>query len=255
MCLLRLYVLVLAAYNARGYYYESGAPPSWYYDDSSSSDSDEDIYIIDIPFEGTFKFINEPKTWREASQYCRNDDGRIARITSQHMQDTVVDFIATMNSEPLGYWIDGRDKGTEGVWTYRDGTPMSYTAWAPYSPDGTGDCLVMSMEHSYKWTDETCSDKVFYVLCRYEGRGPTSCTNTIENNVDRKGSDINNGRYNVVGSQAECCQQCRSDPECLAWTFDKRPESYGQCWLKNEIPPQTRSFCCDSGTFVERIDK
>ena len=81
-----------------------------------------------------------------------------------------------------------------------------------------------------------------------------SCSD-IEYNVDRKGSDIFNGKYNVVNNQDECCQQCRNNPDCLSWTFDKRPQSYGQCWLKDEIPPQTRSFCCDSGALEERIDR
>ena len=34
------------------------------------------------------------------------------------------------------FWIGASDEMTEGTWLWRDGSPVSWTYWAPPNPDG-----------------------------------------------------------------------------------------------------------------------
>jgi hypothetical protein len=72
---------------------------------------------------------------------------------------------------------------------------------------------------------------------------------TLENNIDRPGSDYNN--FNMRANNPELCKQaCFADTRCKAWTFVKPNTIQGpkpRCWLKNAVPNAVNNNCCVSG--------
>ncbi|XP_070532660.1 C-type mannose receptor 2-like [Ptychodera flava] len=232
------------------------ADNSWL-ESSSSGQEEEDSYLS---LDGIlYEFVREGFAWKQASKNCYANGGRLARVTSSRIQDALVNAINSMDTPGNGYWIDGNDRFSEGTWVHEDKTPLEFTAWGADEPNNGAekkideDCLMMLWWHNYRWSDHKCDDvELFSSICEYDNPSKSTCL--VESNIDRKGSDLNNGRYNVVDSPEACCQSCKEDSRCLAWTFDKRTDSYGQCWLKHEIPPQTYSFCCDSGYMEERLE-
>ncbi|CAD7701836.1 unnamed protein product [Ostreobium quekettii] len=77
---------------------------------------------------------------------------------------------------------------------------------------------------------------------------------SFEHDIDFRGSDINDGRLNVVGSAQECCDECAHDYRCDSWTYVKLPSALGkgrkvgECWLKTGYRPGAlRHGCCISG--------
>ncbi|XP_077990516.1 aggrecan core protein-like isoform X2 [Glandiceps talaboti] len=248
-CVLTIIVLTVKADN------------SWY---SSSSEveveeptENEHLYYNGVHYE----FVHETKTWIDAKRHCRQDDGHLAQIKDSETNDAIVAFILSMSIPGRGYWIDARDKSKEGAWVYSNKLPLTFTAWGPDEPNSGGfndngideDCAMLLWYHNYQWNDQNCKDN-FNFICQYAPQPePAADVCTMERNIDRKGSDLNNGLYNVVENPEACCQSCHESSDCLSWTFDKRSDSYGQCWLKTEVPPQTYSFCCDSGYIEGRL--
>jgi hypothetical protein len=69
--------------------------------------------------------------------------------------------------------------------------------------------------------------------------------------IDLFGSDLRS--FTGPHATPEACQSaCRAEGQCLAWTYERpgAETSDARCWLKNRLPPQTRSACCISG--IER---
>ncbi|CAD7701832.1 unnamed protein product [Ostreobium quekettii] len=82
--------------------------------------------------------------------------------------------------------------------------------------------------------------------------GASGCSTDF--NVDYRGSDINNGGSNIVGSAQECCDKCEATTGCESWTYVKSPgtlgtgRKVGECWLKRGYKPGYTSHpCCTSG--------
>ena len=67
--------------------------------------------------------------------------GMLASIKSKEAND----FIIRLSSGKC-LWLGGSDQIEEGVWLWRDGSPVSFTYWAPREPDdwkGREDWLVI----------------------------------------------------------------------------------------------------------------
>ncbi|MBL8323400.1 MAG: PAN domain-containing protein [Rubrivivax sp.] len=68
----------------------------------------------------------------------------------------------------------------------------------------------------------------------------------IERSTNRPGGDY---RGFVPATEAQCQSTCASEAQCRAWTW-VAPGIQGpqaRCWLKNVVPPPSRSDCCSSG--------
>jgi hypothetical protein len=72
---------------------------------------------------------------------------------------------------------------------------------------------------------------------------------TVEYGKDRVGSDITNFSLPANGSPENCQGACEATASCVAWTFVRAgwQGPAPRCWVKNQVPPQTDSFCCVSG--------
>merc|ERR1719234_1849830 len=84
------------------------------------------------------------KNWTDAEDFCQNEGGHLASVTSNGTKDFVLEG---MNRKGLKTtWIGGNDIEEEGVWKWTDCTQWGFTFWSPTEPNsGHGerdqDCL------------------------------------------------------------------------------------------------------------------
>lgn len=71
---------------------------------------------------------------------------------------------------------------------------------------------------------------------------------TVEENVDRYGSDYHNFTMRLPDYRY-CQSACVADRACVAWTFVREGVQgpAARCWLKNQVPATRASDCCTSG--------
>ncbi|XP_077993943.1 uncharacterized protein LOC144447737 [Glandiceps talaboti] len=170
--------------------------------------------------------------------------------------------------DPIGQDYRGTVSST------RDG--VACQAWSDQYPHEHDYGSLVDGEHNYcrnpdgdengAWCFQLSVDRPFGYCdigqpAEYCQAAPQTCS--YEANMDRLGSDIY-GVPEKVNSREECCSLCWSDPQCIAWTFEKNQgPRYGNCWLKDTIPVAVESDCCDSGiqenpkacTVRENIDR
>lgn len=66
-----------------------------------------------------------------------------------------------------GYWIGIHDSITEGTWQKIDGSPVTFTAWAPGRPNGGGgqNCAIIDNGLGGGWNDRACWERHGFI-CR-----------------------------------------------------------------------------------------
>ncbi|XP_071842300.1 C-type lectin 1-like [Apostichopus japonicus] len=118
-------------------------------------------------------WISDDKvTWTEAVDRCRNlsNNGHLVHIDNEEENDEVKAF----REQTLGgfnwIWIGIHDSEKEGVWTYEDGSNLTYVNWGYGEPNsGNGyvdeDCAVMSKGGDY--IDANCEIWKLHFCCEY----------------------------------------------------------------------------------------
>ena len=96
-------------------------------------------------------------TWTQARDLAASLGGHLVVINDA----TENQFIASRYAQPLGeaLWIGLSDYLEEGNFTWVDGTPLAFTAWAPGEPNAAGpeDCVEGSfMGTTFMWNDNFC---------------------------------------------------------------------------------------------------
>eukprot|EP00842_Homolaphlyctis_polyrhiza_P007030 jgi/Hompol1/916/HPOL_001050-RA len=68
----------------------------------------------------------------------------------------------------------------------------------------------------------------------------------FDSGIDRVGGDM---MYASAESGGQCLSLCKSEPNCIAWSFDIPAKT---CWLKGSMPPKTRASTVVSGVIPGR---
>ena len=68
-----------------------------------------------------------PRKWTEAQSQCKSQGKQLAKINSAWEQDQI-DTIMDNTDEA---WLGGSDTEDEGSWKWTDGSPISFSKWAP----------------------------------------------------------------------------------------------------------------------------
>ncbi|XP_068746586.1 uncharacterized protein [Montipora capricornis] len=124
-------------------------------------------------------------TWANASIVCRSQYANLAEVKTQ--EENV--YIQRRHNGAKA-WIGLNDIATEGLFTWVDGTPSTFTFWAQNQPnDFNGeDCVhTLGVNSGYKWNDVDCSSCHQYTCkkdtdeCRfpYVCDPHSDCTNYI----------------------------------------------------------------------------
>ena len=99
-------------------------------------------------------------SWIAATTACLQDGQQLAQPLTNLEALTLADVAS---GEEV--WVDISTVSTPGVWSDRDGQPVTFLPWAIGWPDGSGDCVRMSFEAELR--DTTCVAGYAYVCeCR-----------------------------------------------------------------------------------------
>jgi hypothetical protein len=105
-----------------------------------------------------------PRTFGEAAAFCAADGARLVKIQSLNENRAIAQRIALITGTigtSTAHYIGLSDRKTEGVFLWRDGSPLTYENWKANDPSGSSnacsneDCVAMFA--SGGWGDVCCS--------------------------------------------------------------------------------------------------
>ena len=102
-------------------------------------------------------------TWLDAKQYCENNSGYLATLTSKQENDFVYNNLV-INSSNKNIWLGATDEDQEGIWRWITDESWNYTNWAetpiqqPDNFDNQQHYLHFWMEGNV-WAD-LCNDNI-----------------------------------------------------------------------------------------------
>ncbi|XP_077864570.1 perlucin-like protein, partial [Saccoglossus kowalevskii] len=95
--------------------------------------------------------------------------GHLIFVTDQETQEFVVSAATNVPAEFDEWWIGLKDRETEGVFRWLDGSEQVYEYFQGNEPndDGNQDCIHVRKSNGYKWDDLSCSSKSAFI-CQYD---------------------------------------------------------------------------------------
>jgi len=138
-------------------------------------------------------------TWLEAKTYCESQGGHLATITSKEENDFI---FAQFGGASIQLWLGGTDEGHEGVWTWVNGEPWSYSNWnigEPNNYQGVNE-IYLNMEPNGAWNDH--SNYQFWFVCESENSSSRAINLSI--------TTVSPDRYRLLGTLVDA----NSQPAC-----------------------------------------
>ena len=110
------------------------------------------------------------QNWTNAEQMCIKNEGHLASITDQNIDNYIWNKIQTTTERSV--WVGGTDKEEEGTWKWSDGSVWDFTNW-PAKPNNykKQHCLAIMKMKPYStikdgWHDTWCDhDHRFVCSC------------------------------------------------------------------------------------------
>ena len=87
----------------------------------------------------------------KAVEGCQEMNAVLATVSSLEEDE----FISTLEGGVNHIWIglNRLNREIEGPWVWQDGSPDTFTNWAPNRPEGNGDCAGKAADYDGKWND------------------------------------------------------------------------------------------------------
>ncbi|XP_071842306.1 uncharacterized protein [Apostichopus japonicus] len=111
-------------------------------------------------------------TWSKAVDRCRNlyNNGHLVHIDNEEENKEVAAFREQTLGGDTWIWIGIHDSEKEGVWTYEDGSSLTYVNWGNGEPNGglrhgDEDCVLMRKGGDYN--DVKCEVWKLHFCCEY----------------------------------------------------------------------------------------
>ena len=98
-------------------------------------------------------------TWPDAEDYCKKKSGHLASVTSNAINDYVVEGRNKRGINRL--WIGGSDSEAEGTWRWADCSPWEFSLWKRGEPNGkwgAQNCLNYYDLDISRWDDQECKN-------------------------------------------------------------------------------------------------
>jgi hypothetical protein len=105
-------------------------------------------------------------TWHQARQACAEVGGHLVRIESPEEQAFL--FRLIQQGADANYWTDLSDEPSEGIWTFSNGTHLTYANWRARQPDNH-----IHVQHAAAfrkdgtWDDDFAGERYPY-LCEWD---------------------------------------------------------------------------------------
>uniref|UniRef100_A0A8C8H6M9 C-type lectin domain-containing protein n=2 Tax=Oncorhynchus tshawytscha TaxID=74940 RepID=A0A8C8H6M9_ONCTS len=109
--------------------------------------------------------ISERKSWEQALDYCKKNYHGLLRIeTEEDLEAIKQKFNGTDFTGPV--WVGLRQSRLFGFWVWTNGLPVGWSNWEgdrqPEQPL-SNHCGAMEMEEGYKWSDQDCLSKLYFI--------------------------------------------------------------------------------------------
>ncbi|XP_019642119.1 PREDICTED: snaclec coagulation factor IX/factor X-binding protein subunit B-like [Branchiostoma belcheri] len=119
-----------------------------------------------------YKVYPEPKTHQDAQRACAADGGHLVDVKTPALQRFLVEMVSDVNKY-RDYWIGLQLEGKRN-WKWTDGTDIrdcDYINWAPRHPHPKHptDCAQLSSSHGFKWKDDGCEQKEYFICQKGPG--------------------------------------------------------------------------------------
>lgn len=98
--------------------------------------------------EHKYKYINEPKPWREAQRYCRQFHTDLVSVRNQDENLQIQQLIPAGQVTYIGLFQD--------AFAWSDNSASSFRNWDSAQPDGSGKCVAQHLQDHRLWDDQNC---------------------------------------------------------------------------------------------------
>ena len=121
------------------------------------------------------KYFSTPKTWKEASQSCRQLSSKPSYLVSVPDAATnkfILTAVATPDQDKIGRIWTGGHQNSAGAWVWSDGAKWSFADWYPGEPNNAGgdedylEIITLNYptdKYKGKWNDHRDSHKAPYI--------------------------------------------------------------------------------------------
>ncbi len=117
--------------------------------------------------QSTYTVIIGDYSWEEAEEYCREQGGHLATITSAEEEQQIIQAIGQAGYDLHVIWLGATNlQSADGSFAWTTGEAFAYQNWAPGEPSGTD-----GMEHylemyksgdTWKWNDVPNEIAMYY---------------------------------------------------------------------------------------------
>lgn len=126
-------------------------------------------------FQGSCYLVSDTSTdFSKAVISCTELGAKLVHVENEMENSFLRNLIRGSNElKPYSYWIGLTDKGTEGVWVWRNNgtsTPAIFTDWNDGEPNDTRDnedCVHLYFRFGHTWNDIPC-DSLNRFVCEKE---------------------------------------------------------------------------------------
>ncbi|KAM4713878.1 type-2 ice-structuring protein-like [Anableps anableps] len=106
-----------------------------------------------------FKYVPRRLSWAQAERNCISMGGNLASVHNSEEYHEIQALILHASHEMKETWIGGSDAAEEGVWSWTDGTLLTFSNWCPGEPNngrGHQHCMQMNYSAQKCWDDHLC---------------------------------------------------------------------------------------------------
>ncbi len=113
------------------------------------------------PLSGRFEYCETPRNYADALADCERRGGTLADFANVVEAGAVAAELIAIGARDAWFGLNRR----AGSWSYTSGAPDNVDFWEPGEPNGTGPCVRVKRDATFRFADWRCADPFAY-LCQ-----------------------------------------------------------------------------------------